>query len=129
MNNKKGISLIVLIVAIVVLFILTSAIIISLGDIDYADNLDEMSFKNDLSVYAHEIKNVAMNMYNEDNQVFKKTYTTKEEIKKFSSEIVKSDYIDFVVIKNGELVLKGSKLNDIQKEWASQIHIEVDEKL
>lgn len=129
MKNKNGISLIVLIITIIVLAILTSVIILSISDVNLNDSLDEMSFKNDLAVYAEEVKSAAMNMYSEDKEVFEKTYSTKEEIEKFSSKLVKSDFIDLVVVKNGELVLKKSKITDEQKNWASQIRLEVDESL
>ena len=53
----------------------------------------------------------------------------KEEIAKFSGELSNSDFIDIVVVKNGELTLKASKLTDIQKEWAKQINLQIDEEL
>ena len=129
MNKKTGISLIVLVVTMVVLIIIVAVVILALSDTNYLENLDEMSFKNDLAVYAHEVINAAMNYYTEDKNVFSKTYTTKEEIAKFSGELSNSDFIDIVVVKNGELTLKASKLTDIQKEWAKQINLQIDEEL
>lgn len=129
MNRKNGISLVVLTVTIAVLIIISAVVILALSDTNYLENVDEMKFKNDLAVYAHEVKNSAMNYYNEDKNVFSNTYTTKEEIARFSTELSNSEFIDIVIVKNGELTLKASKLSDIQKEWAEQINLKVDETL
>lgn len=125
-NRKKGISLMVLLVSIVVLILIAAITILSLKDTDYLENTDEMEFKSELSEYNEQIKNAVLNEYNNDKDIFKKTINTKSELARFSEELSKSKYADISCIKEGNFTLNETKITVQQKDWAQEIGIKVE---
>lgn len=123
---RKGISLIVLIITILVIIILSGAIILSLVQNNPIGQANEATFKADLDSYKSEL---AVSMSNE----YLKNYTFKaEELNattwdgvssvegtvKYYIPSMKAEYAKDFEIENGKLVYVGT--NTKYKEWANQ---------
>lgn len=133
-QNKKGISLIVLIITIIVMIILASVVILSINNNNPIAMAKEAKFKSDLNAFSDQL--IANHLNNstldpdyvkEDVNVSASNYA---EIKKYIPDITQ-EYADKLLIKNGELLYIGDdadanfeKYYDEEEEkWAEEIGI------
>lgn len=129
--NKKGISLIVLIITIIIMLILTSIIVLSFSENNPIGKANEAKFKSDLSGFRDELaathadKSISDPDYvPEDVNVNEGKYTT---IKQYIPDITE-EYANILLIKKGKLLYIGDDTNDNYREeeekWAKNIGIE-----
>jgi len=132
MNNKRGISLIVLVITIIVMIILASAIILSLSGNGIIFKTNKAKFQNDiatmkeeLSVYISNKEAETNGAYDSDNLNASRNSLTEEGNAvegKIILDIIKSmdkKYLDKVEIVNGKLRYTGSNINEIK--WSDEI--------
>lgn len=137
-NNKKGISLIVLVITIIVIIILAGAIILSLSNNNPISQAvkatylsDVRNFQNELNLYktkqfAETNGNYELAKLQADetsvtyNGVIDNTKTIKDII---TSIGISGKYNGKFKIVNGELVFQGTDTNE--QNWASEIGIQV----
>ena len=127
--NKKGMTLMALVLTIVLISIIASVVILSIKNDGILDYSKEAKFKNDLKEFDREIKNNISIEYLEDRSVMTKTFTTPEELKKYSPKLVDSEYVSYCYISEGALVLKSSMLTEDQKKWVREVNILLDTDL
>lgn len=113
-NNKKGISLIVLVITIIVMIILATAIILSLSSSGIIDRTNEAKKSSD---FANKKEAAAMKLAEYD--LAKQMGTLEPDIKNFNdfvkSELEKDgiDTSDLIITNSGEILVGLSK-NDVQ---------------
>ena len=122
-SEKKGISLIVLVITIIVIIILAVAVILSIANNNPIENAKEARFRNDMKVIEEELNLYIAKKY-ADN-----LGTNTEVVNLDGEKMVKAlpstkDYKDKVKIVGGNLELTGSASKK-EKEWAEKIGIEV----
>ena len=121
-KNKKGISLIVLVITIIVIVILAVAVILTLANNNPIENANKASFQNDLKAMEEEVNLYETDKYKEAN-ITGVTYTPttiegESMVDMFPST---SNYEDKVKVENGKLVIIEDALSEKEKEWASEI--------
>ena len=134
--KKKGISLITLMVTIVVLIILASIIILTLNNSGLIKDSKEAKYKSELKAFDEEIREKISKEYLEDKTIISKVISDREEIKKYSEELVKSEYIEYSYISGGELTLNKKVLIEIYGDekaeelinWAKEARIKIDDE-
>ena len=131
MKTKKGISLIVLIITIVVIVVLATAIIVNLAKTNVINNANEAQVKQDFKTlqeelnlykadkYADTLGNFDANTLNADK--YSVTYesdngVTESDIYDILPSLKNSKYKNKVEIENGKLVLIGADSNT--NKWA-----------
>ncbi len=122
MNKRKGISLIVLVITILVMIILAGVVVVSLQKNNPIQKAKEAKFKSDVSSFASELEIGLSNKISEDT-TFKKEdadANTFNNIKEYINSFTKS-YENKLVIVDGELVYSGRNLQE--KKWAEEIGI------
>ena len=115
-EQKKGISLIVLVITIIVMIILASAIIISLSNSNIITKAKEAVLKTDVKNFAQELS-VSLaeeKLENKDLEFDNVTETDVEEIKKYIPNFDEK-YAGKIFIQNGELVYDLSKVTADEK--------------
>ena len=107
MKNKKGISLIVLVITILVMIILAGVVIVSLQDSNPIDKAKEAVKATDLSTYKEELQMNILNAMVKNPDIKKSNIneSTWEEIKKYIPSMKLEHKGKFEII-NGELVEK-----------------------
>ena len=121
-KNKKGISLIVLVITIIVIVILAVAVILTLANNNPIENANKASFQNDLKAMEEEVNLYETDKFTEAN-ITGGTYTPttvegESMVDMFPST---SNYEDKVKVENGKLVIIEDALSEKEKEWASEI--------
>ena len=130
---KKGISLIVLIITIIVMLILAGAVIMSIKSSGIIEKASEAAFKSDLKTYNEEYMLWLIDEEKNNLGGFNKELINCSETAKYNGQniqdIIKSmkreDYDKYEII-NGKLIYRGSSSLSIveyekEKEWAKQI--------
>ncbi|MDD2377202.1 MAG: hypothetical protein PHD15_05310, partial [Clostridia bacterium] len=74
MKNKKGISLIVLVITIIVIIILAGAVILSLANNNPIESANEATFKTNVAEYNSELAMAITNKYLQDNSFDSATF-------------------------------------------------------
>ena len=136
MKMKKGISLITLMVTIVVLMILAGIIILTLNNTGLMKDSKEAKYKSELKSFDEEIREKISREYLEDKTIINKVIRDREEIKKYSESLVKSEYIEYAYISGGELILNRNVLTEIYGDekadelinWAKEAKIKIDDE-
>ncbi|MDD2376395.1 MAG: hypothetical protein PHD15_03830 [Clostridia bacterium] len=136
--NKKGISLILIIITMLVMLILASAIIMLFSDNNPIKQALKLSFKNDLTNFTNELNTYNYNqimdgpkgytplkLQADENSV---TYDGIEDTNKTINNIITllgsmSKYDGLFEVSEGKLVYKGT--DTTQQEWAEEIGLEV----
>lgn len=130
--NKKGISLIVLVITIIVMIILAGVVLLEFSDDNPIGDANETKFKADLSAYKDEL-----DIYIADKRVdVSRTGQTYDPTDDTNLDDVtganvltyitnfKEDYYSSVKILDGELVYFGT--DSIEKGWAGEVGIKVN---
>ena len=106
-ENKRGISLIILIVTIIVVIILASAIILSFKEKNPINRANEAKFKADLDSFRNELLNTHNEKENENFEYVREDINADAgdyiKMKVFIPDITE-DYSKILAIKNGRLV-------------------------
>ena len=111
-SEKKGISLIVLVITIIVIIILAVAVILSIANNNPIENAKEARFKNDVKTMQEELELLKASKYAENNG---EGYG-KIEIGDLKSA---TNYQEKFAVKDGELKYIAEKLTDEEKTWVS----------
>ena len=111
-KEKKGISLIVLVITIIVIIILAVAVILSIANNNPIENAKEARFKNDVKTMQEELELLKASKYAENNG---EGYG-KIEIGDLKSA---TNYQEKFAVKDGELKYIAEKLTDEEKTWVS----------
>ena len=120
-SEKRGISLIVLVITIIVIIILAVAVILSIANNNPIENAKEARFRNDMKVIEEELNLYIAKKYADD------LGNSTEVVNLDGENMVKAlpstkDYKDKVKIVGGNLELTGSA-SDEEKDWAKKIGI------
>lgn len=120
--KKRGISLIVLLITIIVMIILAGVVIIGIVKDNPIEKAAEATFKTDLTLFKNEL-----NSYHVSEKAKSRKYDSRdinasgEEMKKYISSIT-DKYIKQLEIVNGKIVFIGTAGNEI--EWSEDSDIE-----
>ena len=115
-NDKKGISLIVLVITIIVIIILAVAVILSIANNNPIENAKEARFKNDVKTMQEELELLKATNYAKNNG------TSYEEIKITDLKSA-TNYTDDFLVKDGKLKYIEGKLTDEEKTWVSNLGV------
>ena len=131
LKNKKGISLIVLIITILVIIILTSVIIMSFDNTNPVGRANEAKFKSDLAGFRDEL--IATHV---DKSITNSDYV-KEDVNVASGNIGKmrlyipditEEYANKLIITRGNLLYNNDESSDYydenEKKWAKDVGIQ-----
>ena len=120
MKNKKGISLITLVITIIVVIILAGVIIFSLTEKNPMDTANEAVFKQNISTYKEELDMYHLNQISKTSGSYDRTELNKtgNDIKEVIKSMKDTDTEKFK-IEAGELVFIGE--NETEKTWAEAI--------
>ena len=123
-EQKKGISLIVLVITIIVMIILASAVIISLSNSNIITKAKEAVLKTDVKNFAQElsVSLAEQKLNNKDLEFEDVTETDVEEIKKYIPNFDEK-YAGKIFIQNGEIVYDASKVTANEKAALESIGI------
>ena len=127
-NDKKGISLIVLVITIIVIIILAVAVILSIANNNPIENAKEARFKSDVKTMQEELELLKASNYASNNGA---SYKNKD-----GSDITigqlqsANNYKDDFVVKDDVLYIKiGNKLTENQVVYASDLGVDLILKL
>ena len=121
-SEKKGISLIVLVITIIVIIILAVAVILSIANNNPIENAKEARFKNDVKTMQEELELLKASNYAKNNGA---SYNDPEtgEIKIGDLKSA-TNYQEKFAVKDGELKYIEGKLTDEEKTWVSNLGVE-----
>ncbi len=127
---KKGISLIVLVITIIVIIILAGSVILSLADNNPISSANESKFKTNTEQYNSELGMVISNKYLLDNTFVPESFNAGKwdgtevnktgTIKEYITNITPEDGLKFV-IQNGKLVYVG--IEPLEVEYITEMSI------
>jgi hypothetical protein len=123
---KKGISLIVLVITIIVIIILSGTVILGLSKNNPITSATEATFKSSLSGYNSELSTYILSEYSRVSgnlDLNNINANNSNEIKQYIKSIPDSD-INKYRITAGKLIYIGSNTNEIQ--WTKDIDISLD---
>ena len=116
-GEKKGISLIVLVITIIVIIILAVAVILSIANNNPIEKAKEARFKNDVKTMQEELELLKESNYAKNNGA---SYDNPDR-KKITIDQLQSasNYKEKFAVKDGELKYIAEKLTDEEKTWVS----------
>ena len=120
MNKRKGISLIVLVITILVMIILAGVVVVSLSKNSPIEKSKEAEFKSNLSAFNESLGIGASAKLGEGVLKENMDAATYEDIKEYIS-MFKKDYVGKIEIEDGILIYVGS--DDKERKWADEIGI------
>ena len=131
-NERKGISLIVLIITIIVMIILATSIILVLSSSGIISNAQKSAFQSDIKTMEEELNVYLSTKYLETNGTYQKdSLNASKDTLEESGEVVEgkniqdvitsmeNKYLDKIVIRNGKIEYIGEKLKEI--EWSNEV--------
>ena len=119
-NEKEGMSLIVLTITIIVMFILSGVIIVGLSDNNPISKANRAKFETDFANYKEELSAYLVNRLYEDYKFNPETIEAKaEDMKKYISSMNEQYYNEFEIVK-GELIYIGTSDQGLAEEVYSQ---------
>lgn len=121
--NKKGISLIVLVVTMIIILILASAVIVSLTNSNISGNAREIAFKSDISGMKDELFAYVTNL--EAHGKSKEDISLEKENIKEAIPSINEKYMNILKVENGEILYSGTDKDE--KKWAKEIGILVSD--
>ena len=122
-SEKKGISLIVLVITIIVIIILAVAVILSIANNNPIENSKEARFKNDVKTMQEELELLKASNYAKNNGTGYNDPTTGNQIE-LSDLKSSTNYTDDFEVKDGELYIKSkNNLTDKEKELAKKLGV------
>ena len=117
-SDKKGISLIVLVITIIVIIILAVAVILSIANNNPIENAKEARFKNDVKTMQEELELLKASNYAKNNGASYNDPDTGEPIEIGDLKSA-TNYQEKFAVKDGELKYIAEKLTDEEKTWVS----------
>ena len=120
--KKKGISLIVLIITIVVIIILATAIIVNIAKTNIINNAKEATVKQDIKALQEELTMYIADEYADtlgNFKVEKFNVTNKNKLLEVLPSLKGSKYEGFIVIENGKVMVT-EKMSEPEKTWAME---------
>lgn len=128
MQNRKGISLIVLVITIIVMIIIAGVVIISLNDENSVAEAKKVAFQNEIASTqeALEINLKTREMKDSNFDRYSVNATTEEEIKQYVKKVDK-EVVKYLEVQDGILVLRKiySTSTDERVLWIKELNIEV----
>ena len=122
-SDKKGISLIVLVITIIVIIILAVAVILSIANNNPIENAKEARFKNDVKTMQEELELLKASNYAKNNGASYNDPTTGDPIE-LSDLKSSTNYTDDFLVKDGVLYIKsGNKLTEKEQKWADELGV------
>ena len=123
-SDKKGISLIVLVITIIVIIILAVAVILSIANNNPIENAKEARFKNDIKTIEEDLNMYTLKKY-ADGKIKGIEEVNLSEDDMVSALPSTKNYKDKVEVKNGTLYIKsGDVLTKDEQEWAKEVGVE-----
>ena len=124
MKNKKGISLIVLIITVVVIIILATAIIVNIAQSNIIGNANQAVVKQDFKTMQEELNMYYADKYADtlgkfNSATFNADETTTPSIYDVLTTLKGSKYDGYVTIVNGSIVLS-EDIDEKIKKWAME---------
>lgn len=128
MQNRKGISLIVLVITIIVMIIIAGVVIISLNDENSVAEAKKVAFQNEIASTqeALEINLKTREMKDSNFDRYSVNATTEDEIKQYVKKVDK-EVVKYLEVQDGILVLRKiySTSTDERVLWIKELNIEV----
>ena len=122
-SEKRGISLIVLIITIIVIIILAVAVILSIANNNPIKNAKEARFKNDVMAMQEELELLKSSNYAKNNGASYNDPTTGNQIK-LSDLTSATKYDKKFTVKNEVLYFKrGNALTEDEQKWVKELGI------
>ena len=121
-SDKKGISLIVLVITIIVIIILAVAVILSIANNNPIEKAKEARFKNDVKTMQEELELLKESNYAKNNGA---SYDNPDR-KKITIDQLQSasKYQDDFEVKDGVLYIQSkNNLTDKEKAWAKELGV------
>lgn len=123
LNQKSGISLIVLVITIIVIIILAVAVILGIANNNPVENAKEARIKNDVKAMQEELEVIKSSNYAKNNGKDYKN-SNGEEITIY--DLTTSEgYRDKFIVEEGKLKLVSNKATEKEKEEVTKIGIEI----
>ena len=123
-SEKKGISLIVLVITIIVIIILAVAVILSIANNNPIENAKEARFKNDIKTIEEDLNMYTLKKY-ADGEIKGIEEVNLSEEAMVSALPSSNNYKDKVEVKNGTLYIKsGDAITKEEQEWAKEVGVE-----
>ena len=128
-KEKKGVSLIVLVITIIIVIILAGITVISLSQNAPIGKAKEATFKNEVTGLKSELEAYIAQQEIDTNGKFKRDEfnASGEELEKIMPSIENSDYLQKVEIVNGKLVYIGNEKEE--ENWAKEIEVSKKEEM
>lgn len=121
---KKGVSLIILVITIMVMIILAGVVLSNLKNDNTIDKAAEVTFKENL-YRVNELVQMKVSEIIENEEIDRTDVTkTVAETKKLLGNISK-EFDGYVCIQNGELKLKGYPADEFERQWIADMKIEM----
>ena len=123
-SDKKGISLIVLVITIIVIIILAVAVILSIANNNPIENAKEARFKSDIKTIEEDLNMYTLKKYAD------RDIKGIEEVNLSGDDMVGAlpstkNYKEKLEVKNGTLYIKsGGALTQDEQEWAKEVGVE-----
>ena len=120
-TQKRGISLIVLIVTIIAIIILAAAVILTISKNNPVSSAKEATFKEDMANIQDELSMYISKKYTDDPLSFDKSNVNLSGDGMVTELPSTKKYKDKVSVNNGNLVLNNKKANLDEKKWFNEV--------
>ena len=120
-TQKRGISLIVLIVTIIAIIILAAAVILTITKNNPVSSAKEATFKEDMANIQDELSMYISKKYTDDPLSFDKSNVNLSGDGMVTELPSTKKYKDKVSVNKGNLVLNKSKVNSDEKKWFNEV--------
>ena len=120
-TQKRGISLIVLIVTIIAIIILAAAVILTISKNNPVSSAKEATFKEDMANIQDELSMYISKKYTDDPLSFDKSSINLSGDSMVTELPSTKKYKDKVLVVKGKLVKNNSKVNSDEKKWFNEV--------
>ena len=122
--KKRGISITILIITIIVMIIISGAVIINLKEDNSVEKADKVVFQQDIKEFskALDLEMSSSLLEDESFDSYLINEVTYDNIKKYIPKFMEK-YEDLLVIEHGELVYIGT--DEDEKDWVNEIGVKV----
>ena len=120
-TQKRGISLIVLIVTIIAIIILAAAVILTISKNNPVSSAKEATFKEDMANIQDELSMYISKKYTDDPLSFDKSNVNLSGDGMVTELPSTKKYKDKVSVNKGNLVLNNKKVNLDEKKWFNEV--------
>ena len=121
-SDKKGISLIVLVITIIVIIILAVAVILSIANNNPIENAKEARFKSDIKTIEEDLNMYTLKKY-ADGKIKGIEEVNLSEDDMVSALPSTKNYKDKVEVKNGTLYVKSGELTKKEQKWVKDLGV------